>query len=127
MVVSTFNYPAMQQTADELIAYFGMAAVLRSLTASRPDRPCMIAIMEYNPREKPNEMANPTDRKIVMSPLDPTTGLELVLPPDDELDALVTVVQPAGTVENEVLPMTCKPKKTSPAGIDCLWEFTVRR
>lgn len=73
-------------------------------------------------------MANPTDRKVVMSPLDPTTGLELALPPDDELDALVTFVQPAGTVENGLpLPLTCKPKKTSPAGIDCLWEFTIRR
>jgi hypothetical protein len=128
MVASVFDYPAMQLTADELIRYFGMGAVLRSLTGIRPDRPCTVAIIEYNPREKPTEMANPTDRKVVMSPLDPTTGLELALPPDDELDALVTFVQPEGTVENGLpIPMTCKPKKTSPAGIDCLWEFTIRR
>ena len=129
MVASVFNYPAMQQTADELVKYFGMGAVLRSLTGSRPDRPCTIAIIEYNPREKPTDMANPTDRKVVMSPLDPSTGLELTLPPDSELDALVTFVQPLTKppIEKEVLPMTCKPKKTSPAGIDCLWEFTVRR
>ena len=129
MVASVFNYPAMQKTADDLIRYFGMGAVLRSNTASRPDRPCTVAIVEFNPREKPNEMANPTDRKVMMSPLDPTTGLVLAIEPDSELDVLVTFVQPLTNppVENEVLPMTCKPKRTAPAGTDCLWEFTVRR
>jgi hypothetical protein len=122
-----FNYPAMQETADELIKYFGMRAVLRSLTAVRPDRPVTVAIVEFDPREKANELANPTDRKVVMSPLDPVTGFVLALPPDNEKDALVTFVQPAGTIEDEVLGMTCEPKMTAPAGVNCLWVFTVRR
>lgn len=127
MAASVFNYPAMQETADELIKYFGMRAVLRSLTAARADRPVTVAIVEFMPREKANELANPTDRKVVMSPLDPVTGLVLAEPPDDELDALVTFVQPAGVTQDEVLRMTCKPAMTAPAGVNCLWEFTVRR
>lgn len=129
MAASVFNYPAMQGTSDELIKYFGMRAVLRSLTAdpTRPDRPVTVAIVEFEPREKVNELANPTDRKVLMSPLDPITGLVLATPPDNEQDALVTFVQPAGAVEDEVLGMTCKPKMTAPASVNCLWEFTVRR
>lgn len=124
-----FNYPGMQGVADDLIKYFGMGAVLRRPGATPTDRPCTIAIIEFDPREKANELANPTDRKVVMSPLDPTTGLLLAISPDDEQDALVTFVQPPTDppVENEVLPMTCKPKMTAPAGVNCLWEFTVRR
>jgi len=119
----------MQGTADELIKYFGMPAVLRRVSTSPTDRPCVIAIIEFNPREQASELANPTDRKIVMSPLDPTTGLVMEVPPDDELDALVTFVQPMGAVPVvlEILPLTCKPKMTAPAGVNCLWEFTVRR
>src|SRR6185437_15813110 len=83
-----FDYPAMQATADELIAYFGMGAVLRRITASPTDRPCTVAIVEYDPREQPNELTNPTDRRVVMS------AANLSEPPDDEQDALVTFVQP---------------------------------
>jgi hypothetical protein len=121
-----FDYVGMQGTADELIKYFGMPAVLRRMTASPTDRPVMVAIVEYKPHEKPNELANPTDRNAIMSPLDPTTGLPLAVPPDNEQDALVTFVQPGGTVQDEVLRMTCKPEQTNPAGVNCLWQFTVR-
>lgn len=127
MATSVFNYPAMQGTADELIKYFGMRAVLRSLTATRPDRPVTVCVIEFTPREKANELTNPTDRKVLMSPLDPVTGLTLAIPPDNEQDALVTFVQPAGTIQDEVLTMTCKPAMTAPASVNCLWEFTVRR
>lgn len=128
-MVAGFNYPGMQGTADELIKYFGMGAVLRRPTLSPTDRPCTVAIIEFDPREKANELTDPTDRKVVMSPFDPTTGQPLAIPPDNELDALVTFVQPLASppVENEVLPLTCKPKMTAPAGVNCLWEFTVRR
>jgi hypothetical protein len=122
-----FDYTGMQGTADDLIKYFGMPAVLRSITGVRPDRPVTVCIVEYKPREKPNELANPTDRNVIMSPLDPTTGLPLAVQPDDEQDVLVTFVQPGGTVQDEVLRMTCKPEQTNPAGVNCLWQFTVRR
>lgn len=51
------------------------------------------------------------------------------MPPDNEQDELVTFVQPLTNppVEKEVLPFTCPVKKTAPAGITVIYEFTVRR
>lgn len=120
-----FDYVGMQGTADDLIKYFGMPAVLRPLSGLGPDRPVTVCIIEYKPREKPNELSNPTDRNVIMSPIDPSTGQVLAVPPDNEKDALVTFVQPAGLVEDEVLRLTCKPEQTNPAGVNCLWQFTV--
>jgi hypothetical protein len=118
-MVTKFDYNQAITDADNLLQEFGMAAVLRRVGIA--DRPCLIAIIEYDPREKPADLANPTDRKVVMS------AANLAVPPDNELDQLVTFVQPGGTVVNEVLPLTCKPKPTAPAGIVVIWEFTVRR
>jgi hypothetical protein len=124
-----FDYIQTQADADALLQEFGMAAILRRESVNPTDRPCTVCIIEYNPREKPADLANPTDRRVILSPLDPTTGLPLALPPDNELDQLVTFVQPPTSppVVNEKLPLTCKPKPTAPAGVTVLWEFTVRR
>jgi hypothetical protein len=126
-MTAKFDYVQTQADAEELLQEFGMAAVFRR--SGIVDRPCTVAIIEYDPREKPSDLANPTDRRVIMSPLDPTTGLPLAIPPDNELDQLVTFVQPPtnSPVVNEVLPLTCKPKRTAPAGVTVLWEFTVRQ
>lgn len=123
-MTAKFDYAQAQQDADALIRYFGMDAVLRR--AGSADRPCRVAIIEYNPHEKPADLANPTDRKVIMSAANPEVQL---VPPDSELDQLVTFVQPPATppVVKEVLPLTCKPKPTAPTGVVVLWEFTVRR
>lgn len=123
-MTSKFDYAQAQQDADALIQYFGMDAVLRR--AGSTDRPCRVAIIEYNPHEKPADLANPTDRKVIMSAANPEVQL---VPPDSELDQLVTFVQPPATppVVKEILPLTCKPKPTAPTGVVVLWEFTVRR
>ena len=128
MAASVFNYQKTQVDADNLLLEFGMGAVLRRVTATPTDRPCTVCIIDYLSREKQAELANPTDRKVIMSPLDPTTGLPLVAP-DNELDQLVTFVQPPtnSPVVNEILPLTCTPRPTAPAGVIVLWEFTVRR
>lgn len=117
-----FDYDQMTTDADALIDYFGMDAVLRR---NGVDRPCKVAIVKFNPREKPSELANPIDRKVIMSARNPEVRS---LPPDNEQDQLVTFVQPASSppVVDEVLPMTCKPEVTAPAGIPVIWEFTVR-
>ncbi len=115
-----FDYNEAMLDADELINEFGMNAVLRRASG---DRPCVVAIIDA-PRERPGDLANPTDRKVFMSNLTPEVQ---ATPPDDEQDALITFVQPAGTVEDENLPMTCKPKRLAPAGQNVFWEFTVRR
>lgn len=120
-----FDYKQAIKDADDLIAYFGMDAVLRREGSSPTDRPCKVAIIKHNPRERPNELTNPTDRKVVMSASNSEVKL---MPPDDEQDKLVTFVQPPTNppVIDEVLPMTCKPEKTAPAGVTVFWEFTVR-
>lgn len=122
-MTAKFDYQHTQRTADKLITKFGMDAVLRRATGSPTDRPCRVVIFD-EPHEK-QKLGNPTDRHVYLSPL--TEDGEVLLDPDDELDHLITFVQPAGTVENEDLPITCKPKKIAPAGVAALWEFTVRR
>jgi hypothetical protein len=122
-MTAKFDYQAAIVDADNLIRYFGMDAVLRRAGSSPEDRPCRVAIIEYDPREKPADLANPTDRKVIMS------AANLGVPPDNELDQLVTFVQPPASppVVHEVLPLTCKPRPTAPAGVVVIWEFTVRR
>lgn len=125
-MAAKFDYLDAQMTADELIQYFGMDAVLRRAGGSPVDRPCRIAIVEYRPREKPADLANPTDRYVIMSAENEEVQ---AVPPDDEQDVLVTFKQPASDppVEDELLVLTCKPKVTAPAGIPVCYEFTVRR
>jgi hypothetical protein len=122
-MTAKFDYNQAITDADNLITFFGMDAVLRR---AGTDRPCRVAIVEYNPREKPSDLANPVDRKVFLSAKNPEVQST---PPDSELDQLVTFVQPPANppVVNEILPMTCKPKRTAPAGVTVLWEFTVRR
>jgi hypothetical protein len=119
-MATKFDYAGTIHDAEELIAYFGMDAVLRRDGIA--DRPCKVAIF-YNPRDKATELANPTDRQVFMS----AEGIDV--PPDNELDQLVTFVQPPTNppVELEVLPFTCPVKPTAPAGVTVLYEFTVRR
>lgn len=121
-----FDYGQAITDADDLIDYFGMDAVIRRVGSSPEDRPCRVVIIEYLPREKPSDLANPTDRKVIMSAKNSEVQL---MPPDNEQDQLVTFVQPPTNppVIDEILPMTCKPKKTAPAGVTVLWEFTVRQ
>lgn len=122
--MASFDYLSSRATADKLLTKFGMNAVLRRASTSPTDRKCRVVIVDYNPSDKSTSLANPTDRKVIMS-----AGLGDVpaMPPDNELDQLVTFVQPAGVVEDEVLPFTCPVKPISPAGIVVAYEFTVRR
>lgn len=129
-MASKFDYLDARSTADELITYFGMDAVLRREGSSPTDRPCRIAITEWRPREQATSLTNPTDRYVFMSAKNEEVQL---MPPDNEQDVLVTFKQlPTGgpvlpLTEDEILPMTCKPKPTDPAGIIVCYEFTVRR
>lgn len=119
------SYPAMRAVADRLIKKFGMQAVLRrGASPSQVDRVCYVVITDYLPRDAASQLANPTDRRVIMS-----AGLGDVpgTPPDNEQDQLVTFVQPLGTMVNEILPFTCPVKPISPAGVVVCYEFTVRR
>jgi hypothetical protein len=120
--MSKFDYLGTRATADKLISKFGMKAVLRRATDNPTDRPCMVVVVDYMARDEASALANPTDRKVIMS----AVGLD-EKPPDNERDELVTFVQPGGTVEDEVLPFTCPVNPVKPAGITVIYEFTVRR
>ena|ERR1700719_4876634 len=125
MVIS-FDYPATRTVADQLIQQFGMLATLRRMTAHPTDRPCWVVIAEYKPKDAATQLANPTDRWVLISA---GLGGVLALPPDKELDQLVTYVQPPALtpVVNEILPFTMPVKPISPAGIVVVYESFVRR
>lgn len=124
-MATKFDYSQALIDADELVTYFGMDAVLRRETATPTDRPCRVAIISYDPHERPSALVNPVSRRVIMSAANPEVQ---VLPPNNELDQLVTFVQPPSNppVENEVLPFTSPVKPTAPAGVPVLYEFTVR-
>lgn len=121
-----FDYVGMRATADLLLQEFGMAAVLRREGSSPEDRPCIVAIIDYLPRDRASELANPTDRRVLISADTPEVQ---AMPPSNELDQLVTFVQPPTSppVVNEVLPFLEPVKLYSPAGIPVLYEGRVRR
>ena len=119
--MAAFNYPAMRAVADKLIGQFGMPASLRRLSDNPTDRPCWIVITEYDPKDAATQLANPTDRKVLIS-----AGLGSVPaePPDNERDQLVVLTGPDA---GNVLPFTSPVKIYAPAGIVVLYESTVRR
>lgn len=124
-MASQFNYVRTRAIGDKLVKKFGMRAVLRRASDISADRECWVVIPEYLSRENPSQMTNPTDRQVFIA-----AGLGDVpdQPPNNELDQLVTFVQPEGVVQDEVLPFTAASvKPISPAGIVVLWQATVRR
>lgn len=125
-MVTQFDYVGMRSTADLLLQEFGFAAVLRREGSSPTDRPCLVAIIDYFPREGASTLANPTDRRVLISAETPDVQ---AMPPNNELDQLVTFVQPLTNppVENEVLPFLEPVKLYSPAGIPVVYEGRVRR
>lgn len=120
--MALFDYVKSRATADGLITKFGMKAKLRR---NGVDRNCVVVIPEYMSREKPSDLANPTDRQVFIA-----AGLGDVptTPPDNQQDQLVTFVQPLGTVVDEILPFTGGPvKPIRPAGITVVYQGQVRR
>jgi len=122
--MAQFDYARVRGTADRLLQKFGMSAVLRREGVA--DRPCVVAIIDYLPREKASSLANPTDRRVLISADTPEVQ---ATPPNNELDQLVTFVQPPSDtpVENEVLPFLEPIKLYSPAGVPVLYEGRVRQ
>jgi hypothetical protein len=111
------NYNRFKTTANEMIAKWGMRAVLRR---SSGDRDCMVVITSYNPMERVGQMRNPLDRKVLLS----VEGL--TLPPDQEHDRLVTFVD--GTlVVDEVLKIIEPPGKIAMAGETVFYRLSVRK
>lgn len=122
--MAQFDYVKTRALGDRLVRKFGMLASLRR---NGIDRDCWVVMPDFLSREARAEMSNPTDRQIYIA-----AGLGAVptTPPDNELDQLVTYLQPRGTppVVDEILPFTgASVKPIKPAGIVVLWQAMVRR
>ncbi len=122
--MGVFDYIKSRGVGDKLVKKFGMLASLRR---DGVDRDCYVVVADYLSRENPSQATNPTDRQVIMAA---GLGAVLVTPPDNELDQLVTYVQPRTTppVVDEILPFTAASvKPIRPAGITVLWQAMVRR
>lgn len=115
-------YTDMQTMADTLIAEYGMAASLRNNTTGAL-RSCVIAITDYMPRDAQTQLANPTERTVMIA-----AGLGDIpnAPPDWENEQLVTYVQPGGTEIDETLSFTMPLKLYAPGGIVVAYQTNVK-
>jgi hypothetical protein len=116
------NYWATRQRASRQIEKYGMAAVLRRVNA--PDRWVILEIQDYMPEERIGKMIDPVDRLAIVKA---SPELDKV-PPDRDLDRVITFVQPMGTppVQYEVLKITAPVDKIAPGGIVLYWSLQVR-
>lgn len=112
------DYDRFRATADNMITKYGMAAKLRR---GDVDRDCTVVITNYSPMERAGQLINLTDRKVLMS------AIGLTVPPSEEDDVLVTFVQPAGTVEDEILTIAAPPGRIEMNGTVVMWRLQVRR
>ena len=117
-------YTDMAATAEALLSEFGMPAVLRAIQGNAADKPCTVCIYEYRPRDAAQQLANPTDRCVLISPFDPETGAPMAVPPNNETDVIVCSKGPDAGVR---LPLTAPVKLYAPGGVVVLYECTTRR
>ena len=115
-------YAEMLAVANGLIQEYGMVAALRD-NSTGALRSCTIAITDYAPRDAQTQLANPTERTVLFA-----AGLGSIpnKAPDWQNEQLVTYVQPAGTVINEILSFSQPLKLYSPAGIVVLYQTNVK-
>lgn len=115
-----FDYSEVRAVAEELIAEFGAAGVIRRSTTSGPDYDpvitdadygCQLVTLEYSDKDVDGTLIRNTDKLIYVS----TAGLTITLEKSDKIIA-------AGeeyAIENL--------KPLSPAGIVVFWEVQGRR
>ena len=122
MLAPHVRYYAKRQRATRLIEKYGMPAILRRVGA--PDRWVKLEIEDYTPQERIGKMIDPVDRLAIVKASD---ELDKV-PPDRDLDRVITFVQPMGTppVQYEVLKITAPVDKIAPGGIVLYWQLRVR-
>src|SRR5581483_8534889 len=108
-MVNSF-YPQMLAVADALIEEFGMTANLVRANGTPASRSCVCVIYDYMPRDRATDLANPTDRKVIIAA---GLGDVAAYPPDNEQDKLVPLIGPDAGV---LLPFTSPVKIFAPAG-----------
>jgi len=101
------------------------SAVLRR--AGITDRPCVVCVSEFTPRERAGGMVNPEDMKARVSALTPD-GVTLLTPePNNDAGDVLILFNPDGT-EQRPYRITARPKRQEPqAGVTLFWTLQVRR
>ena len=122
--IDRFSYEKTLRQVEGIVETMGMPALLRrGVVPNVSDRPCRIFIRKYSPREMLGGLVDPMERMVIMSP----RGLKI--PPDHNVDSLITFIQPMTDppVEDENLRIIEPATKISPAGIVVAWKLRVRR
>jgi len=117
-------YAQMLAVADTLLTEYGMACNLRN-NKTKVLRPCIAAVIKYNPRDAATLLANPTMRTVLIA-----AGLGDIpnKAPDWENEQLITYQQPPANppVVNEILSFTQPLELYAPGGIVVLYQTNVK-
>ena len=116
-------YEEMQLLAHELIEEFGMGASLRRDGA---DRPCIACIYDHAPNGNDSSMVQTVERRILISAITPEVQ---ALPPDCELDTLITYKQPMTDppIQDRELRFNKPVRLYSPAGLVVAFDLSLRK
>jgi hypothetical protein len=118
---------------DGMFKEYGDIAILRMPGGS--DRFCSTMQASFTPMERLGKVSNPADRKMLVSALDPNTGLPLD-PEVDQKEMLVTLqlddnglplLDSGGRpLEDERMRQVAPPDRVGPSRKELYWALTVR-
>jgi len=117
---------------DGMIKEYGDIAILR--TPGGADRWCSTMQAAFTPEERLGRASNPADRKMLISALDPNTGLAIA--DINQREMLVTLQLDANgqpildgsgkPLEDERLRQEAPPDRVGPSRKQLYWSLTVR-
>jgi hypothetical protein len=123
--LSPWNYFETAEQCANIVAAMGQPAALRrGVAPDVMDRPCRIFFRRHSVREMLGGLVDPMERRVIMA----AKGLSI--PPDINVDSLITFVQPMDPdrpVELENLRITKPAEPVGPAGVVVIWRMWVRR
>jgi hypothetical protein len=122
--LSSWNYFETADQCASIIAAMGQPAVLRrGVAPDTMDRPCRIFFRRHTVAEMLGGLVDPMERRVILA------AKGLTIPPDINVDSLITFIQPLGNppVELENLRITKPAEPVAPAGVVIIWRMWVRR
>jgi hypothetical protein len=119
-----WDYFRTQDEVSRILRRMGAPAVLRrGIGAGAADRWCIAFLYRWKPTIQMGGLVDPMERLALIS------AHGLTIPPDNNLDALVTFLQPIGdvAVQDENLRIVAPPARIEPAGVLLAYKLRVRR
>jgi hypothetical protein len=119
-----WNYFRTRNEVSGILRRMGAPAVLRrGIGAGAADRWCTAFLYRWRPTIQMGGLVDPMERLVLIS------AEGLTIPPDNNLDALVTFLQPIvdAPVQDENLRIVAPPARIEPAGVLLAWKLRVRR